>query len=195
MTSYQQVTNQKEGLSGGLQWYHLNDRLARATTLLMTSPVSDPIFGSLEPDGRGHWRTTVSHEGRELRADLNIDGELKIEPIRRLTGKLAGLTSLEESAREAMVADLARPRGSAVALYREHHQEQLAAIEAATGDQASSDDAAFLSACELIAVALYPEYPSHCLILDFKLREASSDYQLVVSFNADGQVAGIDMES
>jgi hypothetical protein len=33
------------------------------------------------------------------------------------------------------------------------------------------------------------------MIMDFKLREATTDYLLVVSFNSKGEVAGVDMES
>lgn len=161
----------------------------------MTSEPTDPVFGTLGPDGPGHWSTTILHGDRELRADLNIDRKLDIDRVRQLTEKLADLPSLEQAARDAMVADFARPRNSAVALYRSHHQDQLAAIESATCIKVSGEDTTFLSICDLRSVALYPEYPSHCLILDFKLRDATTDYLLVVSFNSKDEVAGVDMQS
>jgi hypothetical protein len=161
----------------------------------MNSEPTDPVFGTLGPDGHGHWSTTLVHRDRELRADLNIDGELDIDRVKQLTSKLADLPALEQAARDAMVADFARPRNSAVALYRRHHQDQLAAIESATNIKVSGEDTTFLSICDLRSVALYPDYRSHCLIMDFKLREATTDYLLVVSFNSKGEVAGIDMES
>jgi len=161
----------------------------------MSTPPHDPVFGALDQENHGHWRTTFIHRGKEIRADLNLDGDVDIERINKLTAKLADLEQLEQTAREAMANDLARPRGSAVELYREHHREELTAIESATGKQVTGKDSGFLSVCDLIAVALYPEYPSHCLILDFKLEGSTTDYQLVVSFDFDGRVAGVDMES
>lgn len=161
----------------------------------MSSAPTDPVFGTLGPDGHGHWSTQLAHGDGEVRADLNIDRDLDIDKVRALTEQLAELDKLEQKAREAMIQDFARPKNSAVALYRRHHQDQLAAIESKTCMQVSGEDTTFLSICDLRSVALYPEYPSHCMILDFKLRDADTDYLLVVSFNDKGQVAGIDMES
>lgn len=160
----------------------------------MTSQPTDPVFGTLDSDGHGHWSTTVVHGDRNLRVDLNIDGEIDIDRVHELTKKLADLPALEQAARDAMVADFARPRNSAVGLYRSHHQDQLAAIESATSMNVAGEDTSFLSICDLNSVALYPEYPNHCIILDFKLREATTNYLLVVSFDSTGEVAGIDMQ-
>lgn len=161
----------------------------------MSSDPTDPVFGTLGDDDHGHWSTTIAHGEREIRADLNIDNELDSDKVGKLTEMLSDLAGLEEAARDAMIADFARPKNSAVALYRRHHQDQLAAIESATCMKVSGEDTTFLSICDLRSVTLYPEYPSHCLILDFKLRETDTDYLLVVSFNDKGQVAGVDMES
>jgi len=161
----------------------------------MSSDPTDPVFGTLGDDGHGHWSTTLAYGDREVRADLNIDGDLDIGKVNKLTKKLSDLAGLEQAARDAMIADFARPKNSSVALYRSHHQDQLSAIESATCIKVSGEDTTFLTICDLRSVALYPEYPSHCLILDFKLREVDTDYLLVVSFNAEGQVAGVDMES
>src|SRR5690606_29357981 len=120
---------------------------------------------------------------------------INIEQVGKLTKKLANLASLEQLARDAMVADFAK-KNSAVALFREHHEAILQAIESTTCLPATRDDiGSFLGRCELRRVALYPECPGHCMILDFAFREPVTDYMLVVSLDGKDTVVGVDMQS
>jgi len=156
---------------------------------------SDPVFGNLDPEAHGYWTTTLTHGNGEVRADLNIDGDINIEQVGKLTKKLADLAAIEQLARAAMVADFAK-KNSSVALFREHHEAILQAIEAAPCIPATREDiGGFLHQCELQRVALYPECPGHCMILDFACREPVTDYLLVVSFDGKDAVVGVDMQS
>lgn len=156
---------------------------------------TDPVFGVLNDDAHGYWSTIIKHGDREVRADLNIDGDIDIEQISKFTEKLGDPAALEALARTALLADTEKKR-SAVKTFRERHAEVLEAIESATCTPATTEDiGAFLQLCELKRIALYPECPGHCMIFDFGLRSQVTDYMLVVSFDGEDRVVGVDLQS
>ncbi|MFT4842117.1 MAG: hypothetical protein ACI8UD_003475 [Planctomycetota bacterium] len=160
---------------------------------------TDPVFGVLNDDAHGYWSTTIKHGDREIRADLNIDGDIAIdiaiEHISKFSQKLGDSAALEALARTALLADTEKKR-SAVKTFRDRHAEALEAIESATCIPATKEDiGAFLQLCELKRIALYPECPGHCMILDFGLRSQVTDYMLVVSFDGEDRVVGVDLQS
>lgn len=137
----------------------------------------------------------MPHGDRQVRVDLNIDGDIDIASVTKLTSKLSHLTSLEATAREAMVSDFGK-KNSSVGLFRDHHAALLDAVDSATSVPATKEDIrAFLQRCELQRVAFYPECPGHCIILDFAFREPVTDYMLVVSLDGKDKVVGVDMQS
>ena len=159
------------------------------------SNYTDPVFGTLDDDGHGYWSTTITHGDLVVRADLNLDGDVDAEQVAKFSKKLADVAKLETLARKAMLADYEKKR-SAVGMFRERHEGILEAIESQTCTPASKEDiGTFLKRCELKRIALYPECPGHCMILDFGFRLPVTDYMLVVSFDGEDRVVGVDMQS
>lgn len=155
---------------------------------------TDPVFGALDDDAHGYWSTTIKHGDREIRTDLNIDGDIDIEQVSKLSKKLDDVAKLERLARTALLADTEKKR-SAAKMFRERHAEALEAIESTTCIPATKEDiTAFLTRCELKRIALYPECPGHCMILDFGFRSPVTDYMLVVSFDGEDRVVGVDLQ-
>lgn len=160
---------------------------------------ADPVFGPLREEDHGYWTRTIAHGEREIRADLNLDGDVDADLVRRFSNKLDDLAGLERLARQALLADADKKR-SAVKMFRERHEPLIAATESQSEPQAKDATGEpsveqFLQQCELKRVSLYPECPGHCLILDFGLRSPVTDYLLVVSFDGDDRVVGVDMQS
>ena len=155
---------------------------------------SDPVFGNLDPDYHGYWTTNLAHGDRQIRADLNIDGDINPEQVGKLSKKLEDIATLEDISRAAMLQDFAK-KNSSVALFRDHHATLLSAIESAAAPASEEDIATFLQRCQLQRIALYPECPGHCVILDFAFAEPITDYMLVVSLNGKNEVVGVDMQS
>ena len=147
------------------------------------SNYTDPVFGTLDDDGHGCWSTTIAHGDLMVRADLNLDGDVDAEQVARFSKKLDDVAKLETLARKAMLADYDKKRSAE-------------AMESETCTPASKEDiGTFLKRCELKRIALYPECPGHCMILDFGFRLPVTDYMLVVSFDGEDRVVGVDMQS
>ena len=158
------------------------------------SNYSDPIFGPLDNESSGLWTTKLAYGSRELQADLNIDGDIDVKQLTKVTEKLADLAALEAKARTAMVADCAKKKSS-VAQYRTVDTGISEDALEQENPAPKEDIATFLQRCEFKRIALYPECPSHCLILDFALQDASTDHMLVISMNSQGEVVGVDLQS
>lgn len=156
---------------------------------------ADPVFGPLREEDHGYWTKTIAHGEREIRADLNLDGDIDTDQVRRFSKKLDDTARLERLAREALLADADKKR-SAVKMFRERHAPLLAATESQDEAPAGEESVEqFLQRCDLQRISLYPECPGHCMILDFGLRAPVTDYLLVVSFDGDDRVVGVDMQS
>lgn len=158
------------------------------------SNYSDSVFGPLDDDSPGLWTTKVAYGSRELQADLNIDGDIDVKQLTQVTEKLADLAALEAKARAAMVADCAKKKSS-VARYRTVCEGISEDSLEQNNPGPQEDIATFLQRCEFKRIALYPECPSHCLILDFALQDASTDHMLVISMNGQSEVVGVDLQS
>ena len=164
----------------------------------MINPHVDPVFGPLQEDAEGYWCKPIKHGDALIEVDLNIDGDIDGAAVLRLTSRLSGLPALEAQARAAMHADV-ESEDSAVTLYRSHHAEELSAEALAAcfggSDAWRTDVPAFVAALHLKRVGLYPNDEEQSIIMDFTLGESVTDYLLAVSFDREGQVVAVDMES
>ncbi len=158
------------------------------------SNYSDPVFGPLDDESPGLWTTKVAYGSRELQADLNIDGDIDVKQLTQVTEKLADLAALEAKARAAMVADCAKKKSS-VAQYRTFCEGVSEDTLEPDNPAPKEDIATFLQRCMFKRIALYPECPSHCLILDFAIQDGSTDHMLVISMNGQSEVVGVDLQS
>lgn len=186
---HQFTTRQSSSQQPNYELRYLRQRLAAPAIM---SNNTDPIFGVLNDDAHGCWSTTTKHGDLEIRTDLNLDGDIDIEQVNKFSAKLCDTAKLEAIARTALLADAEKKR-SAVKMFCERHAETL---ESQTGTQAPKEDiSTMLQHCELQRIALYPEYPSHCIILDFGFRSPVNDHMLVVSFDSQSRVVGVDLQS
>lgn len=164
----------------------------------MTAPYVDPIFGPLSAIAGGNWRKSLPHGGASVVVDLDIDQGVDPEVVGRLTSRLRDLARLDAAAREAMRGD-AESEDSAVLLYRDHHAEELSAAEQAAcfGQSVAwkTDVAAFVAALRLKCIWLSPEDEERPFVLDFTIGEAVTQYLIVVSLDAAGEVVDVAMES
>lgn len=158
----------------------------------------DPVFGPLQDDAGGYWRKSIKHGDTSIEVDLNIDGDIDVAAVSRLTSRLSDLPALEAQARSAMRADV-KSEDSAVMVYRSHHAAELSAgaLAACFGgsDAWRTDVPTFVAALRLERVGLYPDDEEHSIIMDFTLGGSVTDYLIAVSFDREGQVVAVDMES
>lgn len=158
----------------------------------------DPVFGPLQDDAEGYWSKSIKHGDASIEVDLNIDGDIEFAAVSRLTSRLSDLHALEAQARAAMRADVTS-EDSAVMLYRSHHVAELSAEALAAcfggSDAWRTDVPAFVAALHLKRVGLYPDDEEQSIIMDFTLGESVTDYLLAVSFDREGHVVAVDMES
>ena len=164
----------------------------------MTDPHVDPVFGPLHEDAEGYWSKSITHGDASIKVDLNIDGDIDDVDVGRLTSRLSALPALEDQARAAMQADV-ESEDSAITLYRSHHAAELSEETLAScfggSDAWKTDVSAFVAALQLKRVGLYPDDEEQSIIMDFTLGESATNYLLVVSFDSEGQVVAVDMES
>lgn len=164
----------------------------------MTDLHVDPVFGPLQDDAEGYWSKSIKHGSASIEVDLNIDGDIDGVAVSRLTSRLSDLPALEARARSAMRADV-KSEDSAVMLYRSHHAAELSAgaLAACFGgsDAWRTDVPTFVAALHLERVGLYPDDEEQSIIMDFTLGESVTDYLLAVSFDREGHVVAVDMES
>lgn len=162
--------------------------------------IEHPLFGTVNPGVAGTWCATLELAGHEVDVDMTLD-EPSSDPaeIQARLSLLDKLSLRDRVARAAMEEEAKDGKETASGLYMAHHREELTLEEwrqvfGATDPTNIAADA-FLAQLELVRVGLYPGDEDRCLLLDYMLRGEITNYLLSVSFDSDGQVAGIDMES
>jgi len=162
--------------------------------------IEHPLFGTMNLAAAGSWDATIPFAGHEIDVDVTLD-EPNLTPA-ELTARLALLDKLslrDRVARVALSEEAKAGDETASGLYFTHHREELPP-EAwrqvfGTASPQTIDVDTFLAQLELVRVGLYPGDEDRCLLLDYMLRGEVTNYLLSVSFDADGQLSGIDMES
>ena len=126
--------------------------------------------------------------------DIAFDGSrVDAAVFGRLTRHGVSLEALDHKARAGMRAEYAE-EDSAVRLYAEHHRDELGAV---FGEAGSIDLEAFLAALGLVRVgfSLESEPDDSGVILDYSIGAEVTNYLLAVSFDEDGELEDISMES
>lgn len=117
----------------------------------------------------------------------------QLDAMAAIAGDVA---TLDRVARDAMLADLRNDDG-AVLLYLEHHLGELSPDHLTqtfdTANPAEVPAPQFLAKLVLHRVGLYPD--SMSAVFDYLLDGGATQYLLAITFEADGTVASIEMES
>ncbi|WP_373976082.1 DUF2004 domain-containing protein [Chitinibacter sp. SCUT-21] len=144
------------------------------------------------------YESTVQLHGHEVNIDLNFDSDsIEGEALQQLQACLA---SLEQYPAKVMAAiaddfDLEEDEGAA-RFYLQHHleqfsEEELQAIFGAT----DIDKSAFMAAIQLTRIGVYPDESEYFMVCDVQFPEEYTNYLLAVTFDQEGELVSIDMES
>lgn len=155
------------------------------------------LLGRLEAEGDGELGGDVRHEGLDV--SIHIEGDPAAGAGPALLERATDLGALAAAARAALAKDHADDEESIVGIYREHHAEELEAdeLEACFGgdDAWRTDIVRFLEHCALTGVAVRLEDSDASLMVDLQLGGEMTDYVLCVTWDPEGRVLEVDMES
>jgi hypothetical protein len=165
------------------------------------SKLTHPLFGDIDLAAGDYWAAKSEHAGHPLKIDLNIEGGAvdagDLERVMRLAGDLGTLDGVGRGALRADYDQGQHPEG--VALYLTHHLDELDEVELAecfgTADRKVIDIVALLARLRLCRVGLYPNRPERGIVLHYSIGMDVTNYLLVVSFDATGDVVDVAMES
>ncbi|MFF7947712.1 DUF2004 domain-containing protein [Streptomyces griseorubiginosus] len=151
------------------------------------------VLGSVGfDDDENEWRSTLSLAGREIEIDITRDGGLiDAAVLDRLARYVVDLDALDHKARAWMRTNFAE-EDSAVRDYAEFHRDDVGAV---FGEEGSIDPEVFLAKLALIRIGFYPDHDDPGIVLDYTVGAELTDYLLVVSFDEDGELQDIAMES
>lgn len=160
------------------------------------------VLGTVEfdpTDEVNEWESEIPWRDNTIGVDITFDGAVMDQRTLDRVGRyLADLAAFDHDARAAMRADV-NVDESEVRLYLEHHLDDPDLIRPVLGldaDSVVSTDA-FVGALRLVRVGLYvgAEISEHEAIFDYSIEPDSTQYLVVVGFDARGRVHDISMES
>jgi hypothetical protein len=163
--------------------------------------VTHPLLGTIEPSAPGYWEVDLPFGGRELTLDLTIEESgLPASALQELPQSVTDLEPLDRAARAAILADArSGDEDAASVMYLTHHQDVLEPEEYQRAFGVSAPDLAdpepLLSRLALVRVGLYPEEDERRILLDYSIDPDTTNYLLCVSFDEDGEVVAVDLES
>jgi hypothetical protein len=163
------------------------------------------LFGPIDTADREHpCATSADFQGRSIDVDLHLEddelgaADLEAEALRPVLGLVDDLAPLDAAARRAIAADATRGDEAAAALYASHHLEQLSDPQLAMllpRAPRPVTPAAFLERLQLVRVGVYPASKDAPVLLDYSIDPDVTDHLLCVSFDLQGKVVAVEMES
>jgi hypothetical protein len=159
--------------------------------------VEHDYFGPLSetPGGLG-WSGTVDLAGRPTHVEMSADSEVTQAQLDGAASFVREVVQFDSTARAALLDE---SREGATRLYINHHLSELPArtLQSLFGNTEASAiaPALFLSRMVLKRVGLYPGDESRTAVFDYMLDQDVTDYLLAVSFEADGEIVSVEMES
>lgn len=157
------------------------------------------ILAELEDDGDGQLAGEVHHGGQVVEFIVAGDPEERAPGAARVLRRLGDLDALTVAARRALARDLDADEDSPVGEYRQLHADELAEDELDAlfgGDDAwSRDIRAFLERCELVGVLVELDGDESSLSVDLALGGDMTEHVLCVTFDVEGHVQAVEMES
>lgn len=165
--------------------------------------IQHPVFGALDLDSSGG----ISWEGQRTLSNHDVEVELTVmggpladvqELVEEAAPFVAELAAFDTKARECLRIDHDEAPDSAVVLYMDHHLEELSPellLSMFGKKPAAVDRDSFLAALRLARVGLYPDDTDRCAVFDYTIDAKATQYLLVVTFDSEGEVIAIDMES
>lgn len=162
--------------------------------------IEHPLFGTVDLATAGEWDAKLRFGGHEIDVTLTLD-EPSSAPgeVEARLSLLDELTLRDREAREAMAGEATGGEDNASGLYIAHHRDELPQGEweqlFGAIEPNDVDAECFLAQLQVVRVGLYPDAEDRCLLLDYTLPDGVTNYLLSVSFDHNGQLADIEMES
>jgi hypothetical protein len=156
-----------------------------------------PYFGTIKVTNGIDWNGTVQTNDHVVSLVMTSQEAPSAAQLDAAADFARDIARFDALARAALAADVADD--GPVTLYIEHHLSTLSpeALDSAFGTKkpAEISRTRFLGGMFLHRVGLYPESRAALAVFDFTLSGGVTDYVLCVSFDADGAVTSVDMES
>ncbi len=161
-----------------------------------------PVVGAVDfpNNSEGYWEFELPMRGGDVPVDINVEGEAftkaMLEEIRPF---IADAVRFDEISRDVFRLDYSEKPEGTVGIYLSHHAEELSEKELLKifgiddPDDLTIDH--LLDALQLKRIGLYPGDESFVAVFDYTIDEEATDYLLSVTFDKDGEVAGLSMES
>jgi hypothetical protein len=155
-------------------------------------------FGSLsEISGEARWERAADLVGRVVQLEMTCETHVTPTQLDVAATFARGLVDFDAASRAALWRE--QGDGSAVRLYIDHHLSELRGqtLQAlfATTRASEITSALFLSRMVLQRVALHPGDETRTALFEYTLDQDATNYLLVVSFDAAGEVTSIEVES
>ena len=157
-------------------------------------------FGDINTDDLADdfYESELVVSGRPISIDLSFDEKsINKNTLKNVEKLVNGVSELQDIAFSYMLEDYKKgDESDAVELYVEHHLEELdkSEIEKVFGSK-NVDINLFLSKLVLTRIGIYADRDDGFAIFDFTLPGNITDYLIVVTFDQNGIISDISMES
>jgi len=156
-------------------------------------------FGEIDLNSLGeYYEGEVSVDGRTVEVDLNFESEtIGKEVLRSVESIMSNVKKYLDLSFAAISADFDLEKDSETAVkYLEHHKEILESDELVKvfGTTEISKEI-FLNSLSAHRVGLYPEDEESFIVVDVGISREITDYLMAVTFNVEGKLSFISMES
>lgn len=158
-----------------------------------------PPFGEIEPSAPDeYYEGEISIDGKQINIDVNFESEaINESELETLSGYIKNIENESKKACEAIAKDWDLGEASETArFYLEHHMNEFTDDEIiSVFGKSEIDKETYLNALKLVRIGLYPEDEESFAIFDIQLPEEYTNYLMAVTFNREGELSYISMDS
>lgn len=156
-------------------------------------------FGEIDPENiEDYYGGEIEIDGDIIEIDVNFDStSVDAGLLKKVSDFLTGIDTRIEKAFAAIADDLELDEDTGTArFYLQHHLNELSddELQSVFGtDDVTEED--FLDNLLVTRIGLYPEDNESWSVIDIKLPDEFTTYLMAVSFNTNGELTGVSMES
>jgi len=156
-------------------------------------------FGEIDPGNlEDYYGGEIEIDGDIIEIDINFDSaSVDSGLLKKVSDFLSAVDSRIEKAFSAIADDLELDEDTGTArFYLQHHLNELSDEELLS--VFGTDDVTeeiFLDSLLVTRIGLYPEDNESWSVVDIKLPDEFTTYLMTVSFNTNGELTGVSMES
>lgn len=156
-------------------------------------------FGEIDPGNlEEYYGGEIEIDGDVIEIDINFDSaSVDVGLLKQVADYLSSIESRIEKAFEAVADDLELDEDTGTArFYLQHHLNEFSdeELQSVFGTEDVTEES-FLDNLLVTRIGLYPEDHDSWSTIDIKLPDEFTNYLMSVTFNTDGELTGIAMES